>query len=200
MSTLRELVLAARAGIENLTPYEVVEELDERDALLVDVRELAETGDGVIPTAVLAPRGVLEREADPTSRHHRPCFRTDRRVITYSASGCRSALAAAALQRLGYRDVAHLDGGLGRWRAEGLEVERPAADPRVEVSVSVDHLPLLRVRLDDHWVGDLVPATEAEREALLGALTAGRVRTVARPAALLDCSVAGGVVHTSAHR
>lgn len=51
MSRLRELVTAAKAGIENLTPAEAAGEIDESGVLLVDVREPAETTGGIIPTA-----------------------------------------------------------------------------------------------------------------------------------------------------
>ncbi|MBW3562311.1 MAG: hypothetical protein KY437_07420, partial [Actinobacteria bacterium] len=47
------------------------------------------------------------------------------RTILYCASGGRSALAAAMLRQMGYRDVAHLDGGLTAWEADGRAVERP---------------------------------------------------------------------------
>jgi len=124
MTGVRELVTAARAGIENLTPAEVAAEVDDGDGevLLVDVREPAETRNGIIPTAVLAPRGMLEFYADATTPHHLPWFQTHRRVIVYSTAGSRSALAAATLVNLGYHDVAHLDGGYQRWLADGWPV------------------------------------------------------------------------------
>jgi rhodanese-related sulfurtransferase len=79
--------------------------------------------EGAIPGAVHAPRGMLEFYADPTSPYHRPEFDPDGRVILYSASGGRSALAAATLQALGYTRVAYLDGGINAWVAAGNAVE-----------------------------------------------------------------------------
>lgn len=199
MSRLRELVTAAKAGIENLTPAEAAGEIDESGVLLVDVREPAETTGGIIPTAVLTPRGMLEFHADPTSPEHRPWFTPGRRVIVYSAGGSRSALAAASLQLLGYRDVAHLDGGYQRWVDEGLPVFPP--DPRltgtatagrahVEFVVPDDHRrALLRVRMDDEWVGDLLPSSVGARDALLGALTAGEFSVVAGRIFVPDLSI-----------
>src|SRR6185436_3117956 len=56
-----------------------------------------------------------------------------RRVLLYCAGGNRSLLAAESLQRLGYRDVASVAGGLKRWKDNGLPVETPvvlSADDR----------------------------------------------------------------------
>lgn len=129
MSKVKEMITAAKAGIENLTPAELAAEVDEGDVLLVDVREPAETVDGIIPTAVLTPRGMLEFHADVTTPDHQEWFEPGRRVIVYCADGERSALAAASLQHLGYRDVGHLEGGFRRWLHEGWPTLPPTLDP-----------------------------------------------------------------------
>ena len=119
MPGVKEMVAAAKAGIENLSPAEVAQEIGERNVLLVDVREPGETAGGVIPGAVLAPRGMLEFHADAATPYHLEAFDPERRVIVYCAAGSRSALCAAALQELGYRDVAHLEGGYAAWTEQG---------------------------------------------------------------------------------
>ncbi len=67
---------------------------------------------------------MLEFYADPASPYHRPEFDPARRTILYCASGGRSALAADALQGLGYANVAHLDGGFKGWQERGRPVEQ----------------------------------------------------------------------------
>ena len=95
-----------------------------RTMVLVDIREPEErVACGVIPGGVHAPRGMLEFYADATSPYHRPEFETGRRIILYCAFGGRSALAADALQRLGFEQVAHLEGGMKSWIAAGQPVE-----------------------------------------------------------------------------
>jgi rhodanese-related sulfurtransferase len=122
--TAAGMVADAKQRIENLTADDVSQELGTGDAMLVDIRESEErVACGVISGAVHAPRGMLEFYADATSPYHRPEFETGRRIILYCAFGGRSALAADALQRLGYEQVAHLDGGLKAWMASGHEVE-----------------------------------------------------------------------------
>lgn len=122
-TTTDQLVRTARTWIRNLSPAEVEANLFVPDAFLVDVREPEELDeDGLIAGAFHAPRGVVELWADPSCALHRPQFDPDRRTILYSQSGRRSALAADALRRLGYRDVGHLEGGLDAWVAAGLPV------------------------------------------------------------------------------
>lgn len=117
--TAVELVTRAKTQIENLTPEEVAREVAE-GAVLVDLREPAELdNDGIIEGAVHAPRGMLEFYADPSSPYHRAELDPTRRTILYCASGGRSALSAVTLASLGYTDVAHLDGGVKAWRADG---------------------------------------------------------------------------------
>lgn len=121
--TATTMVAEAKGRIENLTPEEVAAEI-EAGAVLVDIREEEETErDGRIRQAVFAPRGMLEFWADPTSPYHREEFDPERRIVLYCASGGRSALASDTLQRMGYKNVAHLDGGLKAWKDQGRPVE-----------------------------------------------------------------------------
>lgn len=119
-ATATELVSDAKKHIRNLTVDEVSAALDTDDVTLVDIREPEEVRrDGQIPGAVLAPRGMLEFWADPTSPYHREEFSPQGRTILYCASSGRSALAVRTLQSLGYEDIAHLDGGLKAWKEHG---------------------------------------------------------------------------------
>lgn len=119
-----EMVSAARTQVQNLTVDELAAELETPDVVLVDVREPAEiTAGGVIPGAILAPRGMIEFHADASSPYHLDPLRPDRRVILYCKSGARSALAAATLRSMGYQDVASLDGGITAWN----QAQRPTA-------------------------------------------------------------------------
>jgi rhodanese-related sulfurtransferase len=127
---VKDMIAAARAGISNLTVDEVAAELDDGAALLVDIREPNERErQGVIPGAVAAERGMLEFYADPSSPYHREEFTPARRIILYCASGGRSALAAATLERMGYGNLAHLDGGLKAWKEAGRPVDTRGATP-----------------------------------------------------------------------
>lgn len=120
-----DLVADAKSRIQNLTPEQVQAELDGGEAVLIDIREAGERDEsGAIPGSVHASRGMLEFYADPSSPYHRAEFDPERRLILACASGGRSALATDQLQRMGYRNVAHLDGGLRAWKEQGLPVEQ----------------------------------------------------------------------------
>ncbi len=94
--------------------------------MLVDVREPDELVSGTIEGAIIVPRGVIEFAADPAGSADSTVLDPGRRVVVYSATGARSALVVHALYALGYRDVAHLDGGLAAWVADGRPVMTPS--------------------------------------------------------------------------
>lgn len=122
--TAADLVAEAKGRIENLTPDAVDDELQNGDAVLVDIRDAPELEqNGRIPGAVHIPRGMLEFRADTTSPYHQPPLDPSRRVILHCASGGRSALAAQTLQEMGYENVSHLDGGITAWKDAGKPVE-----------------------------------------------------------------------------
>lgn len=119
-----ELVAEAKARVENLSVDQVAAELEGGNAIVVDIREAEElAATGKIPGSVHVPRGMLEFRADPASPYHQAPLDPSERVILHCASGGRSALAAAALQDMGYLNVAHLDGGITAWKDAGRPTE-----------------------------------------------------------------------------
>src|SRR5687768_3590469 len=94
----------------------------QRGAVLVDVRDPGEHASGVADGALAVPRAMLE--ADPG----RWLPERDADVLLICGTGLRSRRAADALAAQGYTRLASVDGGLRRWRDEGLPVGPPAAD------------------------------------------------------------------------
>ena len=93
-------------------------------ALLVDLRDVREVkAEGKIPGSYHAPRGMLEFWVDPDSPYHREALSSADRLVLYCNLGWRSALAAKALQEMGFTNVAHIEGGLDAWKDEGGPVE-----------------------------------------------------------------------------
>ncbi|MFC4048661.1 rhodanese-like domain-containing protein [Actinomadura syzygii] len=122
-TSVTDMIAHARTRVRNLTVAEVSLALEDGGVTLVDLREPAEVAlDGRIPGAVQVPRGILEFRADPSSPYHGAELDPATPTILYCASGGRSALAALALQELGYTDVGHLDGGLAAWQEQGRPV------------------------------------------------------------------------------
>ena len=121
--TATELVKEAKQQIENLTPEQVKEELENGNATLIDIRESEELKqNGKIENSVHAPRGMLEFYADTSLPYHKQEFEKDNRIILYCASGGRSALATTTLKQMGYKNIAHLDGGFKAWKEAGIPV------------------------------------------------------------------------------
>ncbi|MBI5608532.1 MAG: sulfurtransferase [Deltaproteobacteria bacterium] len=83
---------------------------------LVDVREDREWQAGHIPGAQHLGRGVIERDAIGRFPDKGAT------LVLYCGGGFRSALAADALQKMGYTAVISLDGGWKAWTGAGLPV------------------------------------------------------------------------------
>lgn len=122
-----QMVAAAKARIENLSPDQVAVELESGRALLVDIREENELAlTGRIAQSLHVPRGTLEFYADPTSPFHLEPLEPGRRIVLVSDGGGRSALGAETLRQMGFPNVAHLDGGIRAWIDQGFPVQRVA--------------------------------------------------------------------------
>lgn len=126
---LMDFVRAAKSCITEITPEELKAKLDAKeDLLLVDVRESAEFENGHISGAHLVPRGILEAAADTSYPKHYPPLSgaRDQQIVVYCATSGRSAMAAAVLQMMGFKNVLNLAGGFTRWDAEGKAQVREA--------------------------------------------------------------------------
>jgi molybdopterin/thiamine biosynthesis adenylyltransferase/rhodanese-related sulfurtransferase len=111
MPSFRELLKKTKSEIREIQPADAEPRVGE--ATFLDVRELEEFEQGMIPGAVFIPRGHLESQVENKIPDH------DAPVVVYCAGGTRSAFAAKTMQDLGYTDVVSMAGGFGRWKNEG---------------------------------------------------------------------------------
>jgi rhodanese-related sulfurtransferase len=127
VATIDELLERARTGLERLSPEESAAAVQERGALLVDIRsETQRADDGTVPQARHIARNVLEWRLDPACEHRDPNLASyERPVIVMCDAGYQSSLAAATLRELGI-DATDMVGGFQAWREADLPVE-PAA-------------------------------------------------------------------------
>ncbi|MEO7520889.1 MAG: rhodanese-like domain-containing protein [Gemmatimonas sp.] len=117
MKTAQQLIDEAKAAIRQVSPREVLEQLQRGDSIvLVDIREQNEWSLGHLPNALYIGRGVLEREVEQRVPR-------DANIVLYCASGNRSALAARVLEEMGYTSVASMSGGIREWVDRGGAVE-----------------------------------------------------------------------------
>jgi rhodanese-related sulfurtransferase len=126
---LMDFVRAAKSCIVEITPVELKTKLDAgEDLVLIDVREAAEFEHGHIGGAHLVPRGIIEAAADTSyPKHYAPLSGArDQQIVVYCATSGRSAMAAAVLQMMGFKNVINLAGGIASWETEGMPLVREA--------------------------------------------------------------------------
>jgi sulfur-carrier protein adenylyltransferase/sulfurtransferase len=101
---------AEAAKGSTITAAELKDMIDaDKDFLLVDVREPAEYEIVKIPGSVLIPKGdIVSGQALATLPQDRP-------IVLHCKTGVRSAEALAALKQAGFRDAAHVQGGVIAW-------------------------------------------------------------------------------------
>ena len=122
--TAADLVSEARARIVEATPEQARDALP--GSIVIDVREPAEYASGHIEGAVNIPRGVLEFEvaAHPAFGNVTDPALADRTapILLYCRSGGRAALAARALDAMGFTRVRSVEGGIQAWIEAGFPV------------------------------------------------------------------------------
>jgi len=100
-----------QSNITEITAPELNEKLQKQsDVVLIDVREDAEWQQGAIPTAIHVSKGYLECQIENTVPD------PNKEIILYCRRGNRSAIAADSLQRMGYKNVKSLQGGISAWQ------------------------------------------------------------------------------------
>ena len=118
--TAMDLVAAAKKNITEIDADTV--HITISNHLILDVREAAEYAAGCLPGAINISRGVLEfkigSHPDFQDQH-------DADITVYCLTGGRSALAAEALNKLGYKKVVSLAGGFNAWKENGLPINQP---------------------------------------------------------------------------
>ena len=98
--------------VTNLSPEQVAQGIKDGRMLLIDVRELNETGVESYPDAVIVPLSSFDPADLPDPQ--------GKQVVFACRSGRRSITASVAAQDAGYPYSAHLAGGIIGWKAAGL--------------------------------------------------------------------------------
>jgi len=85
---------------------------------LVDVREESEFAKDHLPGAIHLGKGIIERDIEARVPD------LDTEIVLYCGGGFRSALAADNLQKMGYKNVISMDGGIRDWREKGYPLTK----------------------------------------------------------------------------
>jgi rhodanese-related sulfurtransferase len=110
-----QIVDDAKKRVHEVTIDQVKTMIDRgQKFLLVDVREESEYAKDHLPGSVHVGKGIIERDIEERVAD------LNAPMVLYCGGGFRSALAADNLQKMGYRNVASMDGGIRGWREKGL--------------------------------------------------------------------------------
>ena len=118
-SAFIDLVNDAKNRINETDVYKVKQWIDEGlSFILIDVREESEWMQGHLPGAVYMGKGIIERDIEIRYPDKNTL------LVLYCGGGFRSALAADSLQKMGYRNIMSMDGGISAWINAGYPLEK----------------------------------------------------------------------------
>ena len=124
IKTSNELVSEALKEIETLEPVEVAELQKKHNCLLIDIRDIRELWrEGTIKDSLHIPRGMIEFWVDPESSYYKEKnIQKADKVILFCALGMRSALATKSLKDMGFKNIAHVNGGFDALKKAKFEI------------------------------------------------------------------------------
>ena len=106
-----ELVAKAKASVDTLSAIDAAKRIvNEKETLLLDVREPEGHKAGSIEGAVNIPRGTLEMKISSVASQ------ADHPIIIHCAAGGRAVLAAKALSEMGYKNIVAVTAGFEELR------------------------------------------------------------------------------------
>ncbi len=125
------MVADARADVEGVEPEEARRRGREQpNTLVIDVQDPIDLAAcGLIPGGINITLGMLPIRADhelPLALRSPELRDFARPILVTCGVGGQAALGAHLLKRMGYKHVAFIEGGTAAWKAQGLDVERPA--------------------------------------------------------------------------
>lgn len=111
MPEFHALVDEAKKEIQEISAADLKNmQQSQEDFSLIDVRDKQDADKGMIPQAVNISRGMLEYKIDEVTTDK------NRKIVLYCGGGSRSALAAASLKKMGFKNVISLAGGYKGWK------------------------------------------------------------------------------------
>lgn len=128
--------------LKKIDPKTAHKWMQDRQAVLIDVREPDEYIKEHVPEAHLVPLSGFNPEDFP--KEH------DKIAVFHCRSGGRTEASAGQILQTGFREVYQLEGGIVAWRAAGLQVNENAKAPisiMRQVQIAAGSLVLLGIVL-----------------------------------------------------
>ncbi|WP_088013488.1 rhodanese-like domain-containing protein [Gottfriedia acidiceleris] len=126
--TFKQMVAEARNNVQGISSADAREKINANpETLVIDVQDAADAGAcGLIPSSLNISLGMLPIRADlELPEHLREPKLADRNrpVLVTCGAGGQASLGAYLLKKMGFTDVAYIDGGTAAWKAAGFDVE-----------------------------------------------------------------------------
>lgn len=135
-----EMIKKTKGEIREVPVTDVEPKVGDPKVAIIDVREPDEWDNGVLPGAIAIPRGFLEMKIEERVPDK------NQEIVIYCAGGMRSALAAKALQDIGYKNVSSMIGGFNKWKNAGFDFELKQSLSKDQGARYVRHTMLPEVR------------------------------------------------------
>jgi len=106
------------SNITQVNPFEAIRQLNDQDAVVLDVRETKEFNDGHLKDALHIPLSEFKSRISELDKYK------DKPVIAYCRSGSRSFSACKTLKKAGFETVSNLQGGIMAWQSQNMPVSK----------------------------------------------------------------------------
>ncbi len=111
-------LIADPGGKDAVNPVQATELINHQDAVVVDVRSMAEFKDGHIINAINIPINGFKNQLGQLEKYKQ------RPVVACCRSGSRSGTVVRMLRQAGFEKVHNLRGGMLAWESASLPVKR----------------------------------------------------------------------------
>jgi len=124
IKSAQQLVQEAYSEVKTINTEQALTLVKENKCNLIDIRDVRELEkEGRVENSVHIPRGMLEFWIDPNSQYFKEGkLDLDKEMVLFCAAGARSALAAKALQDMGFEKVSHVEGGFGAIKQSDFKI------------------------------------------------------------------------------
>lgn len=111
-------IITDPGGKNAVDPLAATALINHEEAVVLDVRSMAEFKDGHIVNAVNIPLNGLGNNVKQLEKHR------NRPIVIVCRSGSRSGTACSQLRKHGFENVKNLRGGMMAWESANLPVKR----------------------------------------------------------------------------
>ena len=124
IKSAQQLVQEAYSEVKTINTDQALTLVKENKCNLIDIRDVRELEkEGRVENSVHIPRGMLEFWIDPNSQYFKEGkLDLNKEMVLFCAAGARSALAAKALQDMGFEKVSHVEGGFGAIKQSDFKI------------------------------------------------------------------------------